>query len=316
MKTKSKAIMRLFPKYLTLILFMILLGIHFCNRISIYAVKKQKLENIQEEENGIGVVKNTNNTQQKHQIINNQHSKKLKNPKNFEKLFPPEKRIINDFSYYKQNNQLTKQDIIIALNGMLKEIKKESNIQIESDDFEIASEQLEEKYESQTQNPEEIQWKGSFQIEDILGNKIEFNFTKKMINLDEIITNNHLGTIQITPNITKEQRKKLICEVIWQKNPQLQNKFLTKDFQFTKNKDGSNNFCRIEYDLANEDKYHEYEGIIDLEINYQQETSTPPTTKTTTTNSIMFYKIIIILTGLIVAFLLILIYKIKHQKNK
>ncbi|MFT2804591.1 hypothetical protein ACMUE1_00735, partial [Candidatus Phytoplasma asteris] len=46
------------------------------------------------------------------------------------------------------------------------------NIQIQSDDFEIASEQLEEKYES-----EEMQWQGSFQIEDILGNKIEFNFT-------------------------------------------------------------------------------------------------------------------------------------------
>ncbi|WP_024563308.1 hypothetical protein [Candidatus Phytoplasma tritici] len=315
MKNKSKAIMSLFPKYLTLILFMILLGIHFCNQISIYAVKKQQLENIQEEENGIGVKKNANNAQQPPQMINNPPSKNLKNSKNFEQLFPPQKRTINDFSYYKQNNQLTKQDIIIALNGILKEINKESNIQIESDDFEIASEQLEEKYEAQTQNPEEMQWKGSFQIEDILGNKIEFNFTKKMINLDEIITNNHLGTIQITPNITEEQRKQLICEAIWQKNPQLQNKFLPKDFQFTKNKDGSNNFCRIEYDLINEDKYHEYEGIIDLEINYQQEISTPPRTQTTKTNSIIFYKIIIIITGLIFAFLLILIYKIKNQKK-
>ncbi|GLH60492.1 hypothetical protein [Paulownia witches'-broom phytoplasma] len=97
-----------------------------------------------------------------------------------------------------------------------------------------------------------MQWQGSFQIEDILGNKIEFNFTKKTINLDDIITNAHLGTIQITPNITDEQRKQLICEAIWQKNPQLQNKFLPKDFQFSKNKDGSNNFCKIEYNLAKE----------------------------------------------------------------
>ncbi|OIJ45078.1 hypothetical protein [Rice orange leaf phytoplasma] len=309
MKIQSKAIMRLFPKYFTLILFMILLGIHFCNQISIYAGKQQQLENIQEKENGVGVEKNANNTQQKPQIINNLSLKNLKNPKNFEQLFPLEKRTINDFSYYKQNNQLTKEDIIIALNDILKEINKESNIQIQSDDFEIASEQLEEKYES-----EEMQWQGSFQIEDILGNKIEFNFTKKTINLEEIITNAHLGTIQITPNITDEQRKQLICEAIWQKNPQLQNKFLPKDFQFSKNKDGSNNFCKIEYDLAKEDQYHEYESEMELEINYQQETNAASTTKTTTTNSIIFYTIIIIITGLIVAFLLILIYKIKHQK--
>ncbi|WP_225904336.1 hypothetical protein [Paulownia witches'-broom phytoplasma] len=49
--------MRLFPKYFTLILFMILLGIHFCNQISIYAGKQQQLENIQEKENGVGVEK-------------------------------------------------------------------------------------------------------------------------------------------------------------------------------------------------------------------------------------------------------------------
>ncbi|RMI88769.1 hypothetical protein [Candidatus Phytoplasma solani] len=248
---------------------LVLIFTFFLNNINLFAQRtikssdKKKITITNDQNplnNGVWVKKNGEDfkeTQEQLDALNLQDLKKLKD---LTLIFPQNKRHIAKFRYYKQNQQLSKEDIIKALNQLIKDNNLSTTI--EADDFLIENSAFKEVY---YEDDEGEQWEGLFRVEDLMGNSLEFTFTKDILNLDDIIDNTDLGVISIKKDINLEERKNLVYQAIIAKNPNLKDKFLPKDFEFEPQ---NKTFNYIQNSIS-QIEHNEYDGELLLEINYQ-----------------------------------------------
>ncbi|MFB0638259.1 hypothetical protein [Candidatus Phytoplasma solani] len=287
---------------------LVLIFTFFLNNINLFAQRtikssdKKKITITNDQNplnNGVWVKKNGEDfkeTQEQLDALNLQDLKKLKD---LTLIFPQNKRHIAKFRYYKQNQQLSKEDIIKALNQLIKDNNLSTTI--EADDFLIENSAFKEVY---YEDDEGEQWKGLFRVEDLMGNSLEFTFIKDILNLDDIIDNNDLGVISIKKDINLEERKNLVYQAIIAKNPNLKDKFLPKDFEF---KPQNKTFNHIQNSIS-QIEHNEYDGELLLEINYQ-------TIKQIKLETFKVYKNILIVISFLVLTLIIFLFNPKKTKK-
>ncbi|MFG6084645.1 MAG: hypothetical protein AB3F67_3560 [Candidatus Phytoplasma solani] len=287
---------------------LVLIFTFFLNNINLFAQRtikssdKKKITITNDQNplnNGVWVKKNGEDfkeTQEQLDALNLQDLKKLKD---LTLIFPQNKRHIAKFRYYKQNQQLSKEDIIKALNQLIKDNNLSTTI--EADDFLIENSAFKEVY---YEDDEGEQWEGLFRVEDLMGNSLEFTFTKDILNLDDIIDNTDLGVISIKKDINLEERKNLVYQAIIAKNPNLKDKFLPKDFEFEPQ---NKTFNHIQNSIS-QIEHNEYDGKLLLEINYQ-------TIKQIKSETFKVYKNILIVISFLVLTLIIFLFNPKKTKK-
>ncbi|WP_373375590.1 hypothetical protein [Candidatus Phytoplasma solani] len=287
---------------------LVLIFTFFLNNINLFAQRtikssdKKKITITNDQNplnNGVWVKKNGEDfkeTQEQLDALNLQDLKKLKD---LTLIFPQNKRHIAKFRYYKQNQQLSKEDIIKALNQLIKDNNLSTTI--EADDFLIENSAFKEVY---YEDDEGEQWEGLFRVEDLMGNSLEFTFTKDILNLDDIIDNTDLGVISIKKDINLEERKNLVYQAIIAKNPNLKDKFLPKDFEFEPQ---NKTFNHIQNSIS-QIEHNEYDGELLLEINYQ-------TIKQIKSETFKVYKNILIVISFLVLTLIIFLFNPKKTKK-
>ncbi|MGZ3140350.1 hypothetical protein PSOLA_07360 [Candidatus Phytoplasma solani] len=287
---------------------LVLIFTFFLNNINLFAQRtikssdKKKITITNDQNplnNGVWVKKNGEDfkeTQEQLDALNLQDLKKLKD---LTLIFPQNKRHIAKFRYYKQNQQLSKEDIIKALNQLIKDNNLSTTI--EADDFLIENSAFKEVYYEDDKGE---QWEGLFRVEDLMGNTLEFTFTKDILNLDDIIDNTDLGVISIKKDINLEERKNLVYQAIIAKNPNLKDKFLPKDFEFEPQ---NKTFNHIQNSIS-QIEHNEYDGELLLEINYQ-------TIKQIKSETFKVYKNILIVISFLVLTLIIFLFNPKKTKK-
>ncbi|CCP88804.1 conserved hypothetical protein [Candidatus Phytoplasma solani] len=287
---------------------LVLIFTFFLNNINLFAQrtikssdnKKITITNDQNPlNNGVWVKKNGEDFKENQEQLDALNLQDLKKLKDLTLIFPQNKRHIAKFRYYKQNQQLSKEDIIKALNQLIKDNNLSTTI--EADDFLIENSAFKEVY---YEDDEGEQWEGLFRVEDLMGNTLEFTFTKDILNLDDIIDNTDLGVISIKKDINLEERKNLVYQAIIAKNPNLKDNFLPKDFEFEPQ---NKTFNHIQNSIS-QIEHNEYDGELLLEINYQ-------TIKQIKSETFKVYKNILIVISFLVLTLIIFLFNPKKTKK-